>query len=219
MITQAELIVEVTRIIQDTSYTDEIQLTFLNQAVQEIAGDPRILLRDLETQANVSTSTTATYIDLPDTYQRNLFYCYNTSVYRPIKIYPSLETLQRKFARLDQGGAIVGVAIRGTELHYQRTPSSSETLQLHFYRPPVDMDDDDATPDGIPAHLAKPLIVYHACAAIYSEIEQDMKGAKVNTQYYEGKFNEAMAKLIGFVGPVATAPKEIEQEIDWESYL
>lgn len=218
MTTQAELIVEVTRIIQDSSYDDAL-LGFLNQAVQEVAGDPRILLPELESQANVSTSTSEAYADLPATYQKNLFYCYNSSKYQAIKIYGSLENLQRRFQRLDLSGTIVGVAVRGVEIHYQRTPSTSETLQLHFYRLPVDMDANDATPDGIPAHLARPLLVHHTCAAIFSEIEQDLKGTKVNTVYHEGKLKEAMAKLIGFIGPVATSPKEIAQEIEWESYL
>ena len=219
MITQAELIVEVTRIIQDSSYSDAVQLTFLNQAMQDIAGDPRVFLPGLETQDDVSTSTSVSYVALPSDYQKNLFYCYNTTRYRKEKIYGSLEDLQRQFSKLDQAGSIVGVAIRGSNLHYQRIPSSSETLQLHYYRPPVDMDDDDDEPDGLPAHLAKLLLVHHACAAIFSEIEQDMKGAKINTQFHEGKSNEYLAKLIAFIGPIAKTPVEITMEVDWESYL
>jgi len=219
MVTQAELIVEVTRIIQDASYTDEIQLTFLNQAMQDIAGDPRIFLDDLETQDTVDTSTTVSYVALPDDYQKNLFSCYNTDRNYHHTIYGSLEDLQRRFTNLDSNGSLVGVAIRGTNLHYQRIPSTSEELQLHYYRPPVDMADDDDTPDGLPAHLAKPLLVHHASAAIYSEIEQDIKGKKINTAYHEGRFNEYLAKLVLFIGPRAKAPVGVEMEIDWESYL
>ena len=219
MITQAELIVEVTRIIQDSSYSDAVQLTFLNQAMQDIAGDPRILLPDLESQANVTTSTTLSYVALPTTFQKNLFDCYNTGRNYHHKIYGSLEDLQRRFTNLDSNGNIRGVAIRGSNLHYQRIPSTAETLQLHFYRLPVDMAAVGATPDGLPAHLAKPLLVHHACAGIFGEIEQDMKGGKVNALYHEGEFNKALAKLIGFIGPNAKTPVDVEMEIDWENYL
>jgi len=219
MVTQSELITEVTRIIQDTSYSDATQLSFINQAVQDIAGDPRVLLPDLETSDDVDTSTDDSYVSLPSDYQKNLTDCYNTDKYCHHKIYGSLETLQRDFYHLDQNGYIVGVAVSGSNLHYQRIPSSSETLTLHYYRVPTDMSDDDDEPDGLPAHLAKPLIVHHACAAIFSEIEQDLQGQKVNTQYHEGKFNEYLSKLIGFIGPVATSPISINEEMDWEVYL
>jgi len=288
MATQAELIVEVTRIIQDTSYDSTEQLAFLNQAMQDIAGDPRVLLPDLETQDDVTTSTSVSYVALPSDYQKNLLYCYNSSKYWPVKIYASLASLQRMFSRLDQGGAVVGVTTRGQNLHYQRIPSSAETLQLHYYRKPYDMATYPATtisfngttktindtgsglddfhvgqvidvtgtvnnntsftitvaaaesltvsetvttesagssftiksrPDGIPAHLQKPLLVHHVCAAILGEIEQDLNGAKVNTQYHQGEFDKYLAKLIAFIGPVTAGPKEIEKEIDWENYL
>jgi hypothetical protein len=219
MVTQAELIVEVTRIIQDPSYTEPIQLTFINQAIQDIAGDPLVFLPDLETQGNVTTSTALSYVALPDTFQKKLFDCYNTTRHRHERIYGSLEDLQRRFSRLDQNGRIYGVAIRGSNLHYQRIPATAETLQLHFYRPPVDMTEDDDTPDGLPAHLARPLVVHHACAAIFSEIEQDLQGQKVNTLYHEGEANKQLAKLIAFIGPIAWAPTHISEEIDWEAYL
>ncbi|MFH1741415.1 MAG: hypothetical protein ABIH23_20615, partial [bacterium] len=179
MATAKVLIAEVRRIVQDVSYNDSDILGFLNQAVQEVAGDPRVLLPSLEDQDDVTTSTTLSYVALPSDYQRNLFYCYNASKYWPVKIYASLGMLQRQFSRLDQGGAIVGVAVKGTNIHYQRIPSAAETLTLNFYRKPTDMTLLTGTPDGIPDHLQKALLVNHAASEIYSEIEQDITGQKI----------------------------------------
>lgn len=218
MATLEELIVEVTRIIQDTSYTGTIQAGFLNQAQKEVAGDPRVFLPDLETEKDVSTSTSVAYVSLPDTYQKNLTDCYNSSRHRHIKIYGSLEILQKRFSHLDQAGYISGVAIRGANLHYHRIPSTSETLALHFYRLPVDMDDDNDS-DGIPAHLVRPLLVNHVCAGIFSEIEQDLQGKKINTIYHEAQFEKNMVKLIAFIGPVARQPVDMNMTLDFEEYL
>jgi len=218
MATAKALIAEVRRIVQDSSYGDSTILGFLNQAINEVAGDPRVLLNDLEDQEDVTTSTTLSYVALPSDYQKNLFRCYNASKYWPVKVYASLDALYNMFTRLDTGGAIDGVTVVGANLHYQRIPSATETLQLHFYREPTDMDALSDTPDGIPSHLQKPLLVNYAAMEIYSEIEQDIQGKKVNTAYYQVKFAEAMVKLIGFIGPVATKPIHIGEEICWGAY-
>jgi len=215
--TQTTLLAEVDRIIQDDSYTEAIQLSFLNQAMQDVAG--LVLLPELETSSAVSTSITLSYVALPSNYQRNLFDCYNSTRSWHIKIYGSLVLLNRNFQQLDQAGSIQGVAIRGTNLHYQRIPSTSESLTLFYYRPPVDMASGATEPDGIPQHLARPLLVHGACKGIYSEIEEDIKGKKVNTLYHEGEYNKALAKLIAFVGPEAKAPVDIQDELALEGYL
>jgi hypothetical protein len=251
-VTQANLITDLTRIIQDDSYDSTEQLAFLNQAIQEIAGDPEVLLPDLETEAEVTTDTSNPYVALPSNYQKNLFYVYNATKYWEVAIRASLGDLIRRFHKLDQGGTITGVAIRGKYLHYQRIPSSAETLELRYYRKPYDMvtyaastisfDDTDNTindsesglgdfhvgqtidvtgtsgnntsftitaataasltvsetvttegagseftiksrPDGIPEHLARPLLLNHAARGIFSEIEQGQEGNKNNTAF------------------------------------
>jgi hypothetical protein len=138
-VTQANLITDLTRIIQDASYDDTEQLIFLNQAMQEVAGHPLVLLDDLETGSDVTTSTTYPYVALPSDYQKNLFYIYNSTKYWEVAIRASLGDMLRRYSKLDQSGTITSVTIRGSYLHYQRIPSSAETLELHYYRKPYDM--------------------------------------------------------------------------------
>ena len=289
-VTQANLITDLTRIIQDSSYDSDEQLSFLNQAMQEVAGHPLVLLDDLETQDDVTTDTTYPYTALPSDYQKNLFYVYNSTKYWEVRIIASLGDLYRRFHKLDQSGTIVGVAIRGNYIHYQRIPSSAETLQLHYYRKPYDMatltggsditftastlriadagnglgvfhagqtiditgttnnntsfviasvesdgsyltttvaptDESDQSaiiksrPDGIPEHLIKPLLLNHAAASIFSEIEEGIEGAKVNTLYHEQKSQQALSALISFIGPEGRAPVGIGDELDLEGYI
>jgi len=138
-VTQATLITDLTRIIQDGSYDTTEQLAFLNQAMKEVAGDGRVLLPGLEAQSSVTTDNSNPYVALPSDYQKNLFYVYNATKYWKVKICASLGDLYRRFRRLDQSGTIKGVAVKGDYIHYQRIPSSAETLQLHYYRKPYDM--------------------------------------------------------------------------------
>ena len=215
--TQTTLLAEVDRIIQDDSYTEAIQLSFLNQAMQDVAG--LVLLPDLETSSAVTTSTTLSYVAMPSDYQRNLFDCYNSTRSWHVEIKGSFRLLTRMFQQLDQAGSIQGVAVRGTNLHYQRIPSTAESLTLYYYRPPVDMASGATEPDGIPQHLARPLLVHGACKGIYGEIEEDIKGNKVNTLYHETEYTKALGKLIAFVGPENRAPIEIQDELGLESYL
>jgi hypothetical protein len=138
-VTQSDLITDVTRIIQDSSYDSIEQLTFLNQAMQEVAGHPSVLLQDLETEDDIATSTTNPYTALPSNYQKNLFYVYNASKYWEVAIRASLGDMLRRYHKLDQSGSISSLTIRGRYLHYQRIPSSAETLEVHYYRKPYDM--------------------------------------------------------------------------------
>jgi len=138
-VTQAKLITDVTRIIQDSSYDVSEQLTFLNQAMQEVAGHPSILLPDLEAEDDVTTSITNPYTALPTNYQKNLFYVYNSTLYWEVAIRASLGDLLRRYQRQDQSGTITGVAVKGRFLHYQRIASEAETLELHYFRKPHDM--------------------------------------------------------------------------------
>ena len=287
-VTQTNLVTDVTRIIQDSSYDSTEQLTFLNQAMQEVAGHPLVLLPGLETEAEVTTDTTYPYTSLPSNYQKNLFYVYNATKYWEVAIRASLGDMLRRYHKLDQSGTITSLAVRGNVLHYQRIPSSEETLEIHYYRKPYDMatytadtisfDADAGTiadsasglgdfnvgqiidvtgtsdnntsftitaatsalltvsedvtdeaagsdftiksrPDGIPDHLCRPLLVNHACSAIFAEIEEGVEGNKTNTIYHDQKFQQAIAALIAFIGPEGRAPQGINDELNLEAFL
>lgn len=287
-VTQATLITDLTRIVQDASYDVTEQLAFLNQAMQEVAAHSLVLLPDLEQSDSVTTSISVSYVSLPSDYQKNLFFIYNSTQSWQVKIMASVWDLQRRYFQLDQSGTLTGAAVKGQQLHYQRIPSSAETLVLHYYRAPYDMatysantisfDADTGTiadaasglgdfnvgqvvdvtgttdnntyftitaatsalltvsetvtdesagseftlksrPDGIPDHLAKPLLLNKAAVDIFSEIEQGQEGNKTNTAFYQSQYQAALASLVGFIGPEGRAPQPINDELDLEAYL
>jgi len=68
-------------------------------------------------------------------------------------------------------------------------------LTIHYFRLPVDMEDDDDTPDGIPTQFQKKLLVNYACKEIFSLIEDGIEGQQVNTAKHTGFFLSALRDL------------------------
>ncbi|MHC4310882.1 MAG: phage adaptor protein [Planctomycetota bacterium] len=215
--TAQSLAEKVAQRIDDRSYTYDTILDKLNQGLRRIAG--KHLLPDLETITNVDTDANVNNIRLPRDYQRNLRWAHSTTHNRRIKIYPSTVQLFRWFNMLDQTGRIVGLAIKGRHLYYQRVPSSSETIRLNYWRYPERIDMRTEKVDVLPEHLVEPLLVSYACREIFEEIEDGIDGQKVNTTYYDKKYTEAEGELSELLGPETRLPVGIETEIDWEAYL
>lgn len=158
-------------------------------------------------------------IPLPTNFQRNLFYCYSLTNTMPVDVYKSRVLLQRDVGRLDVSGRIIGVTRYGNRLYYQRIPSTTEQLQISFYKQPTAMTDQTSTPDCLPEEFASQLLINYADWRIWEQIEQDVSGEKGNTAYYKGLFEATLAELELEIGPEHRIPEEIADDIHWESYL
>ena len=203
--------------IDDRSYTYDTILDKLNTGLRWIAG--KYLLPDLETIEDVETDPGVNHIPLPRDYQRKLTWAHNVTHNRGTKIYPSTAQLFRWFSMLDQTGRIIGIAIKGRDLYYQRIPDAAETLRLNYWRYPERIDMRTEKVECLPEHLVEPLLVNYVCRDIFSEIEDGMEGEKLNTKHHAVMFTSAIADLKEFLGPEKRLPVEIETEIDWEAYL
>jgi len=214
MATLREIISAIEEILQDSTYTDAILTGKINVAVSRIAGGIRMPnggtsqpLPDLFAYGTVNTSTTLPYVSLPTNYQRDVRLVYDSS---NCKIEPPQGGDYYSFALfmqvisnmgLAEAGSIYAVAVKGTKLYYQGIPSAATTLGVHYYRKPVDMDDDADTPDGIPAHLAIDLIKHYVLKEIMGEAIEDGQGnSGSSTQYHTAKFFETMIDLEDFIG-------------------
>lgn len=201
MATLAELKAFVQRIIQDSSFDDDI-VTYLNQAQLEIAGGMQSALGDwitpplpeLLTIDTVTTSTEAAYVSMPDDFQRTLQFA-ASSTGAEIDIEDSFIAFSETYPLLDQSGSITSVIEKGNNFYYQGIPSESESVTIHYYKYPTDMVDDADEPDGIPKHLQRSLLVNHACWKIFELIEDGMEGPGVNTQRYMELFYAALKTL------------------------
>lgn len=215
--TVEDLYNEADNIVQDSSYDIDDYKTLFNDGLKEIAG--RVLLPDLETDEEVSTNASYSYIQLPSDYQRNLFYCHNVTRHRKVKVYDSLRLLIRHFSHLEQNGPVFGVAVRGRYLYYQKIPSNSETLRIFYYKYPSVLTNEQSTPECLPEHLAKDLLVYYACKKLFSRIEDAIDDPKTNTKLYEALFEQKIQELKDFIGPEGKEPIEISDELCLDAYI
>jgi len=214
MATLAEIITAIEEVLQDSTYTDTILTGKINVAVSRIAagirmpnGETSPPLPDLFSYGTVNTSTTLPYVSLPANYQRSVRLVYDSTNY---KIEPPQGGDYYSFAlfmqiinnmSLAEAGSIYAVAVKGTKIYYQGIPAAATPLGVHYYRKPVDMDDDTDTPDGIPDHLALDLIKHYVLKEIMGEAIEDGQGnSGSSTQYHTAKFFETMIDLMDYIG-------------------
>ena len=211
MPTAQELIDDVSRIVQDSSYGPDAILGLLNQGMLEIAGwdntDPRfglvgsILLPALETQADVVTDPSQSRVELPADYMKNLYAVSFTGQRHPVNILSGMRVfLERWNESLVHVGPVSDATIAGGELHFHPVPAEATTLTLHYYKKPAMLTTTDVAgvtnvPSCLPEALQKPLLVSYAAREILNEIEDGQDGQKVNTVAYNDRFLIALGRL------------------------
>jgi len=201
MKTLAQLRAEVSRIVQDTSYTDTIIDGYLNDGLYDIAA--QVFLPALEASDTVDTDPLLSSVSMPPDYHRSLYRCYSATNNTQIKVYENLPLLLRTVGKVDLVGRVIGVAVRGDELHYQRIPGTAETLDIYYSAKPTTLEEDTDEPTCLPDFLVRDLLVGYACKEIYDQIEDEIDGVKLNRNNYQQRFDLALAKLVTFIGPDA----------------
>ena len=210
---------KVLRKIQDGSYTWQDVVDEFNGCLVYLSG--KYNLPDLEHTEDIQTDPRTGRVLLPANFQKNLWFCKSTTHNRPIAIDDTVINLFRRYTVLDQTGVVRRVAVRGRHLHYQRVPSSAETLRLVYYRYPDRLRTRQDKPTCLPDHLVESLLVNYACKEIYSEIEDGIEGAQVNTDRYSNRFAKAEAELASIPEILADrhAPIDIPDEMEWNAYV
>ena len=201
MATFGELQERVAMLVMDDSL-EAMLSSLINQGVNEIAGGMQSALGDwttpplpdLFTIGTVDTSTSVAYVNMPTNFQRDLQLVVR-STGQEVNIANSFIEFTETYPALDKTGIISEAAEQGGKFYYQGIPSVSESVTLHYYRRPVDMVDNDDTPDGIPLHLQFSLLVNYAAWKAYEFIEDGIEGETPNTQKYMGLFLSALRTL------------------------
>jgi hypothetical protein len=151
MSTQLSLVDDVKGIIQDTAFSYEDILAYLNEGQKKIAGGILIQypdrtqvrsspLPDLSTTDALTSSTSNVYISMPSDYDRDLYFLTSETTELRIIVLSSMGELLDYYPALDNTGQVRFAAIRGTRLYYQGMPSSAESLTAYYFRTPYDME-------------------------------------------------------------------------------
>ena len=184
----------VTDILKDSDYINSRVIRYLNASITEIAaGLPSTLgsfltppLPNLFTIATITTVPTASFVAMPNTFQRSLVFASNSSG-NEIDIANSWIEFAEINPLLNKNGNLSEIIEVGGNLYYQKIPTSAEDITLHFYRLPVDMINADDEPDGIPVNFHERLIVNYTVYRIFERI-----GALEKAEYYKNLFVVAL---------------------------
>jgi hypothetical protein len=147
---QLKLVQQVKDIIQDTTYSYDNILDWLNEAQRLVAGGVLMVYPDrtqvftsplelLETSDTVTAIPSAAYVVLPSDYGRELFYIYNETTESFVNIVESFGGLLNNSPVLEQSRNVTDAVIEGNRLYYQGIPDDSQTLRLYYYRDPKPM--------------------------------------------------------------------------------
>lgn len=196
-----EIMDDVKEIVQSPDLNGTRIIRLINRGMLAVSAAVR--LPDLLTIEDVATSADAAWVSMPEEYQTGLHAAYSVGRKVDLKVAPSLAWLRRYYPDLTMRSSVAMVCGVGSRLYYQPWPSAPETIQIHYFRFPDSVAENNAKPFPLPPHLAAPLLASYACREIFDSIEDGMDGAKVNTQRHDAKFREALAELSVFVGPFA----------------
>jgi len=214
MATLQEIRVSIQRVIVDDDYGEVEIDADINIALQAIAGGIIMPngslsppLPDLHTMTTVQTDTTLPYISLPDNYQRQVFYASDSSDFRiwPVEggdFYAFTLFMNAAIKKdLSLQGSVTNISIKGNRLYYQGIPSAASDITLQYYRKPAALFAGTDIPEGVPSHLALPLLKHYVCKEIFGEGIEDGENQSGRGQaYHEKKFYELMETMNRFNG-------------------
>ena len=217
MATLLDIYNEFSGIINDTSWDLPTSVKLMNRCIREISG--QVLLPDLETIANITTSAdpTAQFIELPNNYQRHLSFCHSITNNRRVKIYGSVPLLYKDFCNLSLNGMVYGIAVMNTKMYYYRLPGTPETLLINYWSNPTMYTATDI-PTILPPTLHSDLLLNFLLWKSYALIEEGLDGQKVQTKYYKQEYMDALANLSAFVGAERSVPVHIQDESHINAY-
>lgn len=200
-----ELKTAIKSIIQDSAY--DVELTSrINEAVLKVASGDMLPgrvelsppLPDLYTTGTVDTVVDTGIADLPSDFNRDLFQVVNSDDDN-IPIEPSFKKFLKRYPELETG-SVEKVSVHGNRVLYRDIPASPESLVVHYYKTPTALSDSTDTPDCIPAHLHRKLIVSQVCKEIFDEIEDGVEDPKTNTRHHETQYGKGLLELETWVG-------------------
>lgn len=197
MATLEDILIQVQEKLQDSSFSSDKLLGFINSGIRRCAHV--VLLPELETTGTFVTSPTLNSVAIPVgwNFGRNL---YGASVLNAsaIQVLPSLGQLRDQAPWIDtevRAGEVTYLTTRRGQLVYTSSPSVATIVVCKFYEAPTDLVLDTDEPSCLPLALQESLLVNFALWKSFEEIEDGIEGEKVNTSYYKSEFNDALVDL------------------------
>lgn len=196
----SEIREEVSVIMQDDFFTDEMIDSYINDAY--LSSVAQCLVPELKGVDSVLTVTSQAYTSLTGVsggFSGVLSRVYNANN-QQISILPNIEALISLKGNLTDAGSVEAVALEGSTLWYYPIPETAETLTIIYYKNPDKLSSDNDEPFAIPEFLHRQILVNGACALCFSLIEDGIDGDKINTTSREMSKVDGLRKFKEWLG-------------------
>lgn len=229
MATLSDILDEIKDVIDDdAAYPQPALIKRVNRALQAIAGGVRLPNRgditpplpDLYEIDTKDTVADQAWLELPSAYQRGLDHVSGASTWgvrapRGGNFYSFALFMDRvSDKKLQEVGSVYLACVRGRRLYYQGIPSSPETLTLGFYRMPAVLGALTDKPEGLPGHMALPLLKHWVCADIFGDgIEDGENSSGTGMQFHRAQFQLYAEELFSFF-PIDVKPFNVPGDED-----
>lgn len=180
--------------IQDSSFTEDDVLRYINQCCLEIAASYDIPSLVADKRIDIPSGSISK--SLPSSFSHKLFSAFNVTDKQKISIHNSLSELLARFPSGD-AGPIRDIAVSGSKLYLATSPQDACVIRVFFYSLPSELTPSDE-PSFIPAHLHYPILFNFACAQCFNLIEDGTDGAKINHNKYLSFYTASLIQLEQF---------------------
>lgn len=231
MATVSQLVNEVEKIVQDSSFSQDDIVGYLDDGLKIVAAGPVMHdyksvqlppLPRLYTSDTIDCSTTTYYVDLSDlstyTFGRDLDFASNGTTGSRITVQRSMQDFMKSYPEMDESGSVYRVFEEGGRLYHQGIPSEAETLTLWFYRVPttLSIDSPDAEPEGIPSQFHHAILTNYAAWRIFSLIDGDNGELRYTIDKHWTRYEQSLHDLYLTVGDKEKEPVNIA-DTDWDT--
>ncbi|QAZ69081.1 phage adaptor protein [Solidesulfovibrio carbinolicus] len=130
-----------------------------------------------------------------------------------VRLAPDLAALRRSCPATRPGRPRLA-ALAGGRLHVRPVPAGDVIIGFEYGRLPAPLAAPGDKPEGLPVHLAGPLLVAYACRELFERLEEGADGAKTQTAAYGKRYEALLAELTATTSPRQTAPADIPSAAD-----
>lgn len=166
---------------------------WFNDAVEEIAADFDLPALRVRQPSLVTTNNAAWIYDMPSSYSRNLFKCYNLNDH-PVYVCRDMEELDRLDIRHTTAGEkVTHIVVDPSDNSLCVYPMANDVLSLWFYQKPTPMVNAADEPTCIPAEFRSRVILPKTIIKNY-RILQDMITDAPDTSlaYWEAEYGKGL---------------------------
>lgn len=191
---------------------------YINRGVLEIVAKlarRRVYLPSLLATAEVETAVNADAVSLPADYHANLHGALDMESGRflVVRPWPVLQRMRQPGPL--RSGAVTAVAVYGQRMRYWMIPDTPRRIAVQYHRLPVPLVATTDKPFEVPVELSTRILVDYAAGEAWSNLEQEMGDARVQTNDCRARVAEALDVLAMEIGPWPAEAAPITDAMDW----